>query len=98
MTMIADQEKVQAAASTIEASKVPVWRLRLLSVLQIIGILAALAGSLEILNLMNILAPNVAKWLTITGTALRFAAEPVIKLVGDYLDDGLKNDSFKLDQ
>lgn len=96
--MIADQAQVQAAATIIQASKVPVWRLRILSGLQLLGVLAALAGSLEILNLVNIIAPDVAKWLTITGTALRFAAEPVIKLIGDYMDDGVKNDSFKLDQ
>lgn len=98
MTMIADQSTVQEAATIIEASKVPVWRLRILNILQILGVLAALAGSLEILNLVNILAPEVAKWLTISGTALRFAAEPVIKLIGDYMDDGVKNNSFKLDQ
>lgn len=89
---------VQEAATIIEASKVPVWRLRLLSILQLVGIAAAIMGSLEILNLANILSPEAAKWLTVTGSALRFAAEPLIKLIGDYLDDGVKNDSFKLDQ
>lgn len=98
MTMIANQEQVQAAATIIEASKVPVWRLRILSILQLIGILAAVMGSVEFLNLSSILSPDVAKWLTISGTALRFAAEPMIKLIGDYMDDGVKNNSFKLDQ
>lgn len=96
--MTADPQNIQDAAAIIQASKVPVWRLRILSILQLVGILAAVMGSVEFLNLSSILSPAMAKWLTISGTALRFAAEPMIKLIGDYMDDGVKNDSFKLDQ
>ena len=98
MTMIADQSTVQEAATIIEASKVPVWRLRLLDILQVTSIAVFVLGSIEAVNLVQIFSPEVGEWLAISGIAARFAAEPLINLLGDYLDDGVRNSSFKLNK
>lgn len=74
----------------------PLWRLQLVRALQIIGVSLGVIGGADVLNLVSILSPDVAKWLTVSGPALFAASKPVIMMIGDYLDDGIKNDSFKI--
>lgn len=79
--------------------KVPTWRSKLINILQIAGSVAGVIGSADLIQAINVIPdiPNsVSVWLAIIGTFTRFTAEPIIKLVGDYADDGIKNDSFKI--
>lgn len=86
-------------AASAEIVKVPAWRSKLINILQIVGSVAGLLGSADLIQAINVIPdiPNsVSVWLAIIGTFTRFTAEPIIKLVGDYVDDGIKNDSFKI--
>ncbi len=74
----------------------PLWRLQLIRVLQLLGIIAAFIGSADFLQLLAIVPPDTAKWLIVSGPAFAAAVKPLITLIGDYLDDGVKNDSFKV--
>ncbi len=74
----------------------PAWRSRLIQTLQIIGVLIGLLGTADMMNMIQALNPQLAGWLAISGTALRFGIEPLILLIGDLVDDGKLNKSFKL--
>ena len=88
-------------SSPVEAQSVlitapPAWRSRLIQTLQIVGVLLGILGTAEMMNVMQQLNPDLAAWLAISGTALRFGIEPLILLIGDLVDDGKINKSFKL--
>lgn len=74
----------------------PLWRLQLVRSLQIIGVLGGFLGGADFLQLLTILPPDVAGWLLIAGPAFAAGSRPLIELVGDLVDDGIKNDSFKI--
>jgi hypothetical protein len=88
-------EPMQVEATLVSAGP-PLWRLQLIRILQLIGILAAFIGSADFLQLLAIVPPDTAKWLIVSGPAFAAAVKPLITLIGDYLDDGVKNDSFKV--
>lgn len=82
-----------------EITPVPAWRSKLINILQIVGMISSVVGSADLIQAINVIPdiPNsVSVWLAILGTFTRFTAEPIIKLIGDYADDGVKNNSFKI--
>lgn len=81
--------------ATLKASGPPLWRLQLIRALQVIGVAGGFLGGAQFLQLVAILPPGVASWLLIAGPAFAGAAKPLIMLIGDYADDGIKNDSFR---
>lgn len=89
--------KTPNITTTVELKTLPPpWRLRLVYVLQLIGILAGFIGGADFLQLIALLPPDTSAWLLVAGPAFASGAKPLITLVGDVLDDGVKNDSFKL--
>ena len=72
-------------------------RLQMVRLLQVLGVLAGFMGGADYLDLVALL-PDVAwsKWLLVSGPAFAAAVKPVVLLVGDIVDDGLRNDSFKI--
>lgn len=74
----------------------PTWRIRLVCILQILGVAAGAMGTAEFMNVLQALSPELAAWFLVSGVALRFGAEPTVVLLGDLLDDGVRNDSFKI--
>jgi hypothetical protein len=74
----------------------PLWRLQLVRVLQLVGVALGVLGGADVLNLVSVLSPEASKWLTVSGPAIFASSKPIIMLIGDYLDDGEKNDSFKI--
>ena len=82
--------------ATLKAIDPPLWRLQMIRILQVIGLLLAFTGTADFMNLLQIFSPEAASWMAISGTALRFGTEPIVMLIGDLLDDGVKNDSFKI--
>lgn len=74
----------------------PLWRLQLVRTLQILGLLVGVVGGAEFMGIVKALSPEIAAWLALSGTALRFGAEPLILLLGDLLDDGIQNNSFTI--
>lgn len=88
-----------AVESPAVVVQIPKWRSKAISIVQIISMVSATVGSADLIQAINVIPdiPNsVSVWLAIVGTFLRFTAEPILKLVGDILDDGIKNDSFKI--
>lgn len=84
---------------TTTSIAIPSWRSKLLASLQIAATLAATIGSVDLIEAVKVIPdiPNwISVWLAIVGTFLRFTAEPIIILIGDIADDGIKNDSFKI--
>lgn len=77
-------------------SSPPLWRLQLVRALQLVGILGGFLGGADFLQLVAILPPDWAAWLLIAGPAFASASKPAVMLIGDLVDDGVKNDSFKL--
>lgn len=78
---------------------IPSWRSKAISIIQIVSMISATIGSMDLIQAINVIPdiPNsVSVWFAILGTFLRFTAEPILKLTGDILDDGVKNDSFKI--
>jgi len=86
-----------AAEALIVAQDVPLWRKQLINILQIIGVILAVVGTADFVNAINALSPQAASWLTVSGSALRFGIEPLVKLIGDWVDDGKRNDSFVIE-
>jgi formate hydrogenlyase subunit 4 len=76
--------------------EIPKWRLQVIRILQLLGILAGFVGGADFLQLLAIVPPETSKWLLVSGPAFAAGIRPLILLVGDYLDDGVKNDSFKI--
>lgn len=76
----------------------PLWRSQIIRVLHILGIIMAFIGGADFLNLLAFFPAETAKWLMISGPALATSAKPLVMLIGDYVDDGVKNNSFKVDQ
>lgn len=74
----------------------PLWRLQLVRALQLVGILGGFLGGADFLQLLAILPPDTAAWLLIAGPAFAAGSKPAVMLIGDLVDDGIKNDSFKL--
>lgn len=81
---------------TLTAVGIPRWRTNLLAVLQILGTLLGLLGSADLMGILNTLKPEAAAWLAVSGAGLRFAAEPIMILIGDWADDGILNKSYKI--
>jgi hypothetical protein len=74
----------------------PPWRARTVQILQIVGVLLGLLGTADVMNMIQALSPEVAAWLALSGAALRFGIEPLVLLIGDLVDDGKINKSFKI--
>lgn len=74
----------------------PLWQSQLIRVLQLLGVLLTFLGTADALNLLQIFAPETAKWLAISGGALASSAKPLLLLVGDWFDNGAIDGSFKL--
>jgi hypothetical protein len=74
----------------------PKWRLQTIRILQLLGILSGFLGGADFLQLLVLMPPDVSKWLLVAGPAFAAGSKPLLMLLGDYLDDGVKNDSFKV--
>lgn len=74
----------------------PLWRVQMVRVLQLIGIFGGFLGGADFLQLLAIFPPDAAAWLLVAGPAFAAGSKPLVMLIGDILDDGQKNDSFKL--
>jgi len=74
----------------------PKWRLQTIRVLQLLGVIAGFVGGADFLQLLAVLPPETSKWLLVSGPAFAAGIKPLLMLIGDYLDDGVKNDSFKV--
>lgn len=82
---------------TLEAKPVsPPWRLRAVYILQLIGMLLAFFGAADFLQLLAFLPMDFAKWLLVSGPIIATSAKPIIMTIGDVLDNGVKDDSFKI--
>lgn len=82
--------------TTLKATGAPLWRLQLIRALQILGVAGGFIGGADFLQLVSILPPGFAAWFLLVGPAFVTASHPIIMLLGDMADDGIKNDSFKL--
>lgn len=85
----------EAIPATLVSSP-PLWRLQLVRALQIIGVVGGFFGGAEFLQLLAIMPPDVAGWLLVAGPAFAAGSRPFIELIGDLVDDGIHNDSFKI--
>lgn len=74
----------------------PLWRLQLVRVLQVIGILLGAVGGADWINLIALFPEETAKWLAVSGPAFAAAVRPVIEFFGDWIDDGQLNKSFRI--
>jgi hypothetical protein len=90
-------EPVQVQAELVSFGP-PLWRSQIIRVLYILGIIMTFIGGADFLNLLAFFPAETAKWLMISGPALATSAKPIVMLIGDYVDDGIKNNSFKVDQ
>lgn len=79
-------------------SSPPLWRMQTIRVLQTLGVILGLLGLADTQKMIEALSPEVAAWLALSGAALRFGVEPLILLLGDFVDDGKFNKSFQLDK
>lgn len=86
----------EAIATELLKMGPPLWQAQVVRVLQILGSVLFFVGSADFLQLAALIPADWAKWLVVSGPTLRFTAEPVMLFIGDWLDDGLKNNSFKL--
>lgn len=84
------------ATTTELVSNPPLWRLQLVRVLQIIGILLGFIGGADWVQLIAFLPTETAAWLALSGPAFAASAKPAIMFVGDWMDDGKPNGSFKI--
>jgi hypothetical protein len=80
----------------LKAYGVPLWRIQTIRILQLLGLLAAFVGGADFLQVLALVPPDVASWLVVAGPTFAAGAKPLLMLIGDYLDDGVKNDSFKI--
>lgn len=58
------------------------------------GVATAVAG-LDLLSVINILPDNVAKVVTALTIPVALAVKEVAVVIGDYVDDGERNNSFR---
>jgi len=91
---MANQPTIETTLTVIPET--PKWRLQTIRVLQLLGVLAGFIGGADFLQLLPLFPPDIAKWLMVSGPAFAAGAKPLLMLIGDYLDDGVKNDSFKV--
>lgn len=95
ITLTVDAKEAAKDLSAV-LSAPPLWRVQMVRVLQLIGIFGGFVGGADFLQLVAIMPPDVAAWLVIAGPAFAAGSKPLVMLIGDILDDGQKNDSFKL--
>lgn len=91
-----EDTKLPTQVATELAQVKPLLRVQLVRGLQLLGLLVTVLGGADILNLVSMFSPQASAWLAITGASVRFGAEPLILLLGDLLDDGLQNGSFRI--
>ncbi len=84
---------------SVEAIAAPVWRFRLIHALQIFAALVMGVGLMgtQWLNVISIFDPEISKRLAALGPVIWMAAKPTILLLGDVLDNGKVDGSFKLE-
>lgn len=88
----------EAVSAVLVSSGPPRWKQNLIYLLQIVGIiLAALAGG-DFLGIFNLFSPELSAKLAVAGPSLYAGARPVLLLLGDLFDDGVRNNSFTLDE
>lgn len=86
----------QDLAAVIESTTPPLWRIQLVRILQLVGIIGGFLGGADFLQIMPLFPPDFAAWLLVAGPTFAAASKPLILFLGDWLDDGVKNDSFKI--
>jgi hypothetical protein len=94
MNKTKEETKVGDKLTALE--DLPLWRLRVVRALQVLGVLTGFVGGAEFLQLMALVPHELAGWLLVSGPAVAAGARPTIELVGDLLDDGVRNNSFKI--
>lgn len=76
----------------------PLWRLQLVRLLEIVGVIAMFLGGAEWFNLMDAIpAGSAPAWFLLVGGVVNKTAKPIILFFGDWADDGIFNKSFRLD-
>ncbi len=95
LTLTVDAKQAAQDLSAVLATP-PLWRVQMVRVLQLIGIFGGFLGGADFLQLLAILPPDAAAWLLLAGPAFAAGSKPLVMLIGDILDDGERNDSFKL--
>lgn len=96
MTIKVDAKDAAKDLAGVLVSSPPLWRLQMVRVLQLLGIFGGFLGGADFLQLLAILPPETAAWLLIAGPAFAAGSKPLVMLIGDIVDDGQRNDSFKL--
>lgn len=86
----------QPAVETAKLSGPPLWRVQLVRLLQLLGIGAAFVGGAEFMKIVTMLPPEWAAWLLTAGPALAVASKPAIEFIGDMVDNGKPDGSFRL--
>lgn len=81
-------------ATTLSVS--PGWRVQFLRVLQVIGHGATGTGLAALTGLLPIMPASVGIWVALIGQGLA-ASKPLCQFVGDLIDDGKVDGSFRLD-
>ena len=97
MTLKLDSKDVLSdLAGVLVTAGPPLWRVQTVRVLQLLGILSGFLGGADFMQLLVLMPPDAAKWLLVAGPTFAACSKPMILLIGDYMDDGVKNDSFKV--
>lgn len=87
---------VSPEAKELLAAGIPRWRSLLVWTVQLVGLAVSLIGTADVMNAINVFRPDVATWLSVSGVVLRLGIEPFVLLFGDLIDDGVRNNSFRL--
>jgi len=90
--------KIEDLAGELVSVSPPLWRLQIVRILEILGVIAMFLGGADWLNILDTLPTGSAPaWLFAIGGVINKTAKPVILFFGDWADDGIFNKSFRLD-
>jgi len=71
------------------------WKQKLLAALTVIAGVCTLVGGIDLTQIAPLVPDHVAAWLVLALPAMVTIGKLAV-LLGDYADDGVKNDSFKV--
>ena len=71
------------------------WKLQVLRLIQFLGFLSLSLGGAELNGFIQILPKGWGPWLVTLGPTL-LASKPLLQILGDWLDNGKPDNSFKL--
>lgn len=70
------------------------WKQHVLTFLTVIAGICTMIGGLDLTEIKPMLPDHIAAWLVLALPAV-ITTGKIVTLIGDLLDDGIKNDSFK---